>query len=101
MKSPIQSVEVGDAIPLHAAVTEPPALTVVGLSVRTTPPATAVTVKGGLVARRVKPLAENSRTHPPAGWPSAFAGAAPAKPKYALSAMPPPTAEYPFQKATP
>ena len=62
MKSPIQSVEVGDAIPLHAAVTEPPALTVVGLSVRTTPPATAVTVKGGLVARRVKPLPANSRS---------------------------------------
>jgi hypothetical protein len=61
---PIQSVELGEAMPLHVAVTEAPAATIDGLALRVTPPPVplVVTVNVGLVARRVKPLAAKSRS---------------------------------------
>ena len=53
----IQSVEVGEAILFHVALTVPPAGTVVGLTVKLKLP---VTVKLLLVASSVKPLFVNS-----------------------------------------
>src|SRR6266850_2268748 len=63
-KSPIQSVAAGVQMPLQVAVTEPPVGTLVGLAPRVAPeqPATAVTVKLLLTARRVYPSLENRRS---------------------------------------
>jgi hypothetical protein len=63
-KSPIQSVAVGVQMPFQVAVTEPPAGTLAGLVLRVVlaHPATAVTVKLLLTARRVYPSLENRRS---------------------------------------
>ena len=53
-KSPIQSVDVGVAMPLHVAVTVPPRATLPGLTLIWEPGGD--TVRGPLVASRVKPL---------------------------------------------
>src|SRR5215813_11464891 len=57
----IQSVVVGLAMPLKVPVTLLPAATLAGLAVSVVT-ATTVTVNALLVARRVNPLAENSRS---------------------------------------
>ena len=51
--SPIQSLAVGLVMPVQVALTAAPRATVIGLTVRVTPPAGAVTVNELLVARRV------------------------------------------------
>jgi hypothetical protein len=52
-KSPIQSLPAGAQMPLHAAVTDPPVVMLVGLALTLVPVQPAVTVKLLLTARRV------------------------------------------------
>ena len=55
---PTQSVDVGDAIPFHVAVTDEPATTLPGLSLSV---GALLTVNALLDVSRVKPLFDNKR----------------------------------------